>query len=345
MSLLVDIRKKLDHFTLRVKFKVDNGILAILGESGCGKSMTLKCIAGIETPDEGSIELDGKILFDSEKKVNVSPRKRKVGYLFQSYALFPNMTVKQNIAASLGRRDDYQIVAEMIQAYSLTGLEDRYPSRLSGGQQQRVALARIMVSNPDVLLLDEPFSALDHSLKWKLEQELMKTIEQFKKPVLFVSHNRREVYRMADRIAVISEGLMEEIGPKEALFHTPGTRSAAILTGCANISKLRVTDEGAVYAEAWGLTFTDLRVQNSKVQYLGIPTDAMEAVNEPGAETIPCTCTRRVEEAAFSMLIVKPPGEAQADEELTCAAGKNFICRAGDRIHIRINTKRLLLLK
>ncbi len=164
MSLSVDIEKKLGAFHLRSKFEVPDETMALLGASGCGKSMTLKCIAGIVTPDRGRIVLGDRVLFDSEKKINLPPQQRKVGYLFQQYALFPNMSVEQNILCGIRSGDKAEkrcVLAEKIRMFRLEGLEKKHPAQLSGGQQQRVALARILCSEPEAILLDEPFSALD----------------------------------------------------------------------------------------------------------------------------------------------------------------------------------------
>ena len=174
MAIDVEIKKKTGNFCLEVKFCAEEEIFALLGASGCGKSMTLKCIAGIETPDEGHIILNGRVLFDSEKKINIIPQKRKVGYMFQDYALFPNMTVEKNIMAGMGKHPSVEIVQNYIERFQLNGLENRLPAQLSGGQKQRVALARMMAAEPEILLLDEPLSALDSYLKWQMEEELMK---------------------------------------------------------------------------------------------------------------------------------------------------------------------------
>ena len=194
MSLHVDVRKALGSFTLDVSFTAENGITSLLGASGCGKSMTLKCIAGIEKPDEGRIELDGRVLFDSEAGINLPPQKRRVGYLFQNYALFPNMTVRQNILCGLNREKDRaakeQRLRDMLQMMQLEGLEERKPAQLSGGQQQRVALARILVNDPQILLLDEPFSALDSNLRDSLKVELRDLLKRFGREVLMVTHDR-----------------------------------------------------------------------------------------------------------------------------------------------------------
>ena len=178
MSLSVDIRKKLEGFTLDIAFRTENRVTGLLGASGSGKSMTLKCIAGIEQPDEGRIVLNERVLYDSEKGINLTPQKRRVGYLFQNYALFPNMTVETNIAVGLSgsKKEMEETVREMVLRFHLEGLEKRYPGELSGGQQQRVALARIMAYKPDVIMLDEPFSALDTWLREQLQMEVRRTI-------------------------------------------------------------------------------------------------------------------------------------------------------------------------
>ena len=206
--LQVTIKKKLGNFLLDVDFCMDGGVFAILGASGCGKSMTLKCIAGIETPDQGRIVLNGRVLFDSEKKINVPIQKRNVGYMFQSYALFPNMDVYENISVGLRARkvkDVDIVVRKVMRQFQISELASRYPKQLSGGQRQRVALARLMAYEPDVLLLDEPFSALDEDLKKDLLQELKSEL-QISKPVIFVSHDKEEVNYLCDLKYKIKQG-------------------------------------------------------------------------------------------------------------------------------------------
>lgn len=206
--LEVQIYKKLAEFDLDVSFQVDDNILGLMGASGSGKSMTLKCIAGIETPDQGRIVLNGRVLFDSEKKINVPIQKRNVGYMFQSYALFPNMNVYENISVGLRARkvkDVDIVVRKVMQQFRIFELASRYPKQLSGGQRQRVALARLMAYEPDVLLLDEPFSALDEDLKKDLLQELKSEL-QISKPVIFVSHDKEEVNYLCDLKYKIKQG-------------------------------------------------------------------------------------------------------------------------------------------
>ena len=279
MSLIVNIEKKLNGFLLKVNFTADHGILAVLGASGSGKSMTLKCIAGIEKPDRGHIELDGTVLFDSERKINLTPQDRRVGYLFQQYALFPNMTVRKNIACGIRntkydrgskkKADNEKRIEDILHTMHLEGLEDKFPSQISGGEQQRTALARILVNDPEVLLLDEPFSALDTHLRFRLERELRETLRQFGKPVLLVSHDRDEVYRMADRIAVIKEGSIEAVGAKQEVFADPRTVDGARLTGCKNISQIRKEGNNRIFAEDWGVSlFVDRQIEG--IHYAGI---------------------------------------------------------------------------
>ena len=206
--LEVQIYKKLAEFDLDVSFQVNDNILGLMGASGSGKSMTLKCIAGIETPDQGRIVLNNRVLFDSEKKINVPIQKRNVGYMFQSYALFPNMNVYENISVGLRARkvkDVDIVVQKVMQQFRIFELASRYPKQLSGGQRQRVALARLMAYEPDVLLLDEPFSALDEDLKEDLLQELKSEL-QISKPVIFVSHDKEEVNYLCDLNYKIKQG-------------------------------------------------------------------------------------------------------------------------------------------
>lgn len=273
MSLVVDIKKKLGNFKLDISFEAGDEALALLGASGCGKSMTLKCIAGVVKPDAGRIILNGRTLFDSEKGIDMPPQERKTGLVFQNYALFPNMTVRQNIASGAMRQKDkkerQKSVDEITEQMGLADLVKRYPDELSGGQQQRVALARALVSEPDILLLDEPLSALDSHLRFKIEQELREIFRLFGKTVILVSHNRDEVYRMADKIAVVCDGQIECLGEKKEVFRKPKTKNGAILTGCKNISEIEIIDEGHIRAKDWGMTLSVPSVSEN-LRYAGI---------------------------------------------------------------------------
>ena len=283
MSLKVNIKKRLGNFNLDVAFETERGVFAILGASGCGKSMTLKCIAGIETPDEGRIELNSGVLYDSAKKINLTPQKRRVGYMFQDYALFPNMTVEQNIKAGMGKHPEEEKVRSYINRFRLEGMEKHYPAQLSGGQKQRVAMARMIASEPDILLLDEPFSALDSYLKWELEQEMRDMLAEVQKPVLFVSHNRDEVYRLCSMVSCIDHGKMEVIEKTKEFFHNPKTKTAAVLSGCKNISAAEIVDNNHIKALGWGITLCVSEIPE-ETKAVGIRAHSFYPVN---AEQIP----------------------------------------------------------
>ena len=274
MSLYVDIKKDLGGFRLSVKFEAKDGVMGILGPSGCGKSMTLRCIAGVERPDEGKIVLDGVTLFDSEQRINLKPQQRQVGYLFQNYALFPNMTVRQNILCGAKREKDKakreELLARYIELMQLSGLEGHYPAQLSGGQQQRVALARILVNQPKLLMLDEPFSALDTHLREKLLVEMKGILERFGGVSIAVTHSRDEAYDLCGTIALMEDGHIHTLKPTKELFADPGTKAGASMTGCKNFSRARKIGEYEVEALDWGVGFTTAKPVRDDVAYIGI---------------------------------------------------------------------------
>ncbi len=237
--LEVNIEKSMGNFKLKSSFKAEKGVLGILGPSGCGKSMTLKCISGLYVPDRGIIKLNDKILFSSESKINIPPRKRNIGYVFQNYALFPHLTVYKNIAygiRGLESEERNKKVQEMIERMQLVGLENQYPSQLSGGQQQRTALARTLITEPDLLLLDEPLSALDSHVKYLLEKELVSIIkDNYDGIVLLVTHNIEEAYRICSSIMIMDKGQNLQTGNKNKIIDTPESLTAARITGCKNL--------------------------------------------------------------------------------------------------------------
>ncbi|MBR4502372.1 MAG: ATP-binding cassette domain-containing protein [Clostridia bacterium] len=257
MALQAEIHKKLGRFSLDMAFEAEDETLALLGASGCGKSMTLRCIAGVEKPDSGRIVLDGAVLYDSARGIDLKPQQRRVGLMFQHYALFPNMTVLQNVMCGTRRggrgRVQKDKAMRALDSMGIADLAARLPRQLSGGQQQRTALARMLVSDPAVLLLDEPFSALDSHLRFRMEEEMRKVIRQFGKTVLLVSHDRDEVYRLADRVAIVKDGRVDRLDTRAAVFADPGSRTACALTGCKNISSIRPLDGERVFAVDWGV--------------------------------------------------------------------------------------------
>jgi len=255
MGLSVDIRKKYKDFELEVAFLSEDETLAILGASGSGKSMTLKCIAGLISPDEGKIISDGRVLFDSAAKIDLKPQERDVGYLFQSYALFPNMTVRQNIAIAYGGKPEERDadVDALMSKYEISELADRYPVQLSGGQQQRTALARIFAYGPQLLLLDEPFSALDAYLRENMQAEFKRMIREYDGNVVLVTHSRDEAYKLADSLVILDEGRPAAAGNLREVFANPGNARAARITGCKNISPIEKIGERSIFVADWGI--------------------------------------------------------------------------------------------
>lgn len=290
MSVHVDIKKRLASFTLEVNIDAGAETLGLLGASGSGKSMTLRCIAGIETPDEGVIEVNGTTFFDRaagarHPKVNLSPQQRKTALLFQNYQLFPNMCVLDNIMAgidhSLSGKQRRQIALREVERFSLKGLEPRYPYHLSGGQQQRVALARMFASQPGILMLDEPFSALDSHLKSGLEQNLLGVFDQFDGTILYVSHDIDEAFRFCNRIAVVENGKIGELSDKESLVTRPQSLATMKLSGCKNTTPAEKSGDHAVFLPEWGITvYVDGEVPDD-VRYFGIREFYLEQAAGP----------------------------------------------------------------
>ena len=274
MSLIVDIKKDLGGFKLNVQFETAEGTMGILGPSGSGKSMTLKCIAGIERPDQGHIELNGVTLFDSRRRIDLKPQQRQVGYLFQNYALFPNMTVERNILCGLNREKDKAKRREICRRYialmGLEGLERRYPAQLSGGQQQRTALARILAGAPRLIMLDEPFAALDSHLRDRLLMEMKGILSGFDGTAIAVTHNRDEAYDLCNTLAVMDDGSILAHKETKQLFRDPGSVPAAIITGCKNIALAQKTGEHSVFVPEWGITLTTPKTVSDGVKAVGI---------------------------------------------------------------------------
>lgn len=290
MAIEVRIKKKLGNFQLDIDFKTDENRIGILGASGCGKSMTLKCIAGIETPDEGRIIVDGTLLYDSAKKISLKPQKRHIGYFFQNYALFPTMTVEENIAAGLqgGKEEKRRRVVEMMEKFQLLGLGKQLPGELSGGQQQRVALARIMAYEPEVILLDEPFSALDDFLKDRLAQEMLDLLKDYRGTVVLVSHSRDEIYRFTRELLTMADGMQISYGGTREIFANPGRKETARLTGCKNIAEAKRIDGRHLEVPEWGITLCLNENIPEKVAFVGVRAHEFIPVwGDAGSNCIP----------------------------------------------------------
>ena len=266
--------------------------------------MTLKCIAGIQTPDEGVIILNGRTLFNSEQGINLKPQDRRVGYLFQNYALFPNMTVEENISFVAVNQNS---IAENIKRFQLEGLEKSYPARLSGGQQQRVALARILSSNAELLLLDEPFSSLDSYLKWQLELEMTTVFKSYGNTALLVSHDRGEAFRMSDRVAVMNRGAIEAIDTKHELFSNPKTLSATLLTGCKNVSAAHIEDDAHIYADDWQMSFC-IHHSSFCIRYVGFRAKFIQYSQSAGDNTFLMEVVQVIEDTFSYLIMVRRKG-------------------------------------
>lgn len=247
--LVCKIKKDFKNFKLDVDFEMGNESLGLLGASGSGKSLTLKAIGGLINPDSGKIILNGRTLFDSEKKINLRPQDRRVGYLFQDYALFPNFTVEENVRAGLREKAD---ITDKLKEMQIYDIKDKLPAYISGGERQRTALCRILVNKPDILLLDEPFSALDEFLKNSIEAEVLNIISKYELKTILVSHNKDEVYRMSDKIISISNGKSGEKKETKEFFENPTTLTEAKLIGINNFSDFEIVEDG-IFLKAWGI--------------------------------------------------------------------------------------------
>lgn len=290
-ELIVIIQKKLANFTLDVSFDSQQQPLGLLGGSGAGKSMILRCIAGLETPDRGQIILNGRVLFDSDKGINLPSCQRQVGFLFQNYGLFPHLTVAENIIFVLSKKQSKLLTKQQIEAQllalNLQGLANRYPEELSGGQQQRVALARVLASDPEILLFDEPFSALDTYLHDRLEKLLINLLNRFGAPTLFVTHNLEEAYRVCDNLIVLDEGKIIAHDTKDNIFEHPLTFRTAQLTGCKNFSLAMAINSHQVRADYWECDLSLLEAIPANIAFVMIRAHQINFVETAGENTFP----------------------------------------------------------
>ena len=348
MRLEVDIRKDLGGFRLEVSFQAEGGAFTgVLGASGCGKSLTLQCIAGLQRPDAGRIVLDGRVLFDAQRRIDLPPQRRRVGYLFQHYALFPHMTVAQNIAA--GARDRArrrERAAELIHALRLEGQEDKYPRQLSGGQQQRAALARILASEPEALLLDEPFSALDSALQFQVERELAQALAGFPGPVLFVTHDRGEVRRLCRRACVLDRGRSQPVQAVDELFRAPRTLAACLLSGCEDLSRARALPDGRVEALDWGAALAVERPLPEGLSHVALRARHLRPAEGPGPNRLPCRVLRVVENVFSTVVMLATPGGDQGFARLRMELDKAAWAALGDpkELWVELPPKDLMLL-
>ncbi|MFZ0212454.1 MAG: sulfate/molybdate ABC transporter ATP-binding protein [Candidatus Acidiferrales bacterium] len=325
MALEIQIEKQLGDFALNAHFSCGDGPLAVLGASGAGKTMTLRCIAGLERPDSGQIVLNGRTLFDSAKGVDLPSRKRRIGFVFQNYALFPHLTAAENVAFGLGSAGDSERrsrVAKQIAQMHIEDLANRFPRELSGGEQQRVALARALAIEPEALLLDEPLAALDTHLRSQIEAQLIDTLARFRGPALFVTHNVEEAYRIAENFVVLSKGHVAASGPKEEIFRRPPSLEVALLTGLKNYSRAQSISSTRVEALDWKCMLDAAEPLAVPAAYAGIRAhhvDFLEATPGDPAETntFPCWLVRASETPFRITLYLRlhtPPGAGSAND-------------------------------
>ena len=313
MAITVDIEKNFKGFHLKTAFSSSTSATGILGASGSGKSMTLRCIAGIEKPDRGKIVINGRTVFDSAQKINLKPQERRIGYLFQNYALFPTMSVRENIGCGYRgeKAEKEKRIEDFIERYHLEGLENRLPSQLSGGQQQRVALARMMIGDPEAILLDEPFSALDGYLKDVLQKDMKEFLNQYQGDMLMVTHSRDEAFRFCNELMLLQEGRTLTFGNTRQLFEQPRLVEAARLTGCKNSSRIKKVGDYQVFAVDWGVTLRTSHKVEDDMTHIAIRGHWMQPAQEAGENCVVFEAAEYVETTFEHQYLVKSPNMSE----------------------------------
>jgi molybdate transport system ATP-binding protein len=277
-KLEIALVKRLAGFTLDVAWTAGDGVVVLFGPSGAGKSLTLQCLAGLVRPDAGRVVVDGRTFDDTAAGVHLPPQARRLGYLFQGYALFPHLTVAENVGFGLRgrpRAERERATARVLARLGLTEVARRHPRQLSGGQQQRVALGRALAPDPEVLLLDEPLSALDAPLRRQLREELGRLIREWGKTVVLVTHDLGEAYQLGDRLVVYEAGRVVQAAPKEDLLQRPASETVARLIGIRNIVRGTVVKASAERIEIAWRGHTVEAVNSPGHPYLAAPGTAV----------------------------------------------------------------------
>jgi molybdate transport system permease protein len=292
VGLEMSAEKQLENFGLKVEFQAGKGTVGLLGASGAGKSMTLRMIAGIVTPDRGRIVLNDRVLFDRATGENIPAARRKVGVVFQDYALFPHLTVAENVGfglSGLARAERHARVLTQLQRMQIAELAERYPSEISGGQRQRTAIARCLAIEPDALLFDEPFAALDPHLRRQMEEQLREALADYRGAVVFVTHDMEEAFRFCTDLLVLDSGRVIASGPKHQLFERPQTVVAARLTGCKNIVPARRIGAHRIAVDAWSCELQTALPVPDGLTHLGMRSHQIKFGPELDSEnTFPC---------------------------------------------------------
>lgn len=340
MSLSIDIKKHFPSFDLEVAFEAGDEVFGLLGASGCGKSLTMRCVAGIETPDEGRIVVNGEVFYDSAAKVNLKPQQRKTALLFQNYMLFPNLTVEGNVGAGIPRNVSKEqreaLIAAELKRFDVAAFAKRYPSQLSGGQQQRVALARMLAAQPGILMLDEPFSALDAHLKGVLEQNLSSLFDRFDGTILYVSHDIDEAVRFCDKIAILERGQVAEVDTSRELVDAPKSVAGLKLSGVKNVAAVERLDDTHVACEHWGITLTLPDGVPPDVKAVGIRAFNVHAVQEEGVNVFRMRVDR-VSDSRFDRMCLLSFIDRDEGAEALVNASDQEMRYLHQRIYWRIN--------
>ncbi len=354
----VNINKALPGFSLKVSFSINREILSIVGPSGSGKSLTLQCISGLMNPDQGYININDRTLYDSRCGFNLPPQKRKIGYVFQNYALFPHLTVFNNVAfgiSGLDRAATRARVSYLLGKMRLNDFSDRFPRHLSGGQQQRVALARALAPEPEILLLDEPFSALDTQVRRQLEQEILTLHQFYQGNIIFVSHNLEEAYRLGSQIAVYKAGRILQLAPKDILINAPANKTVATLTGTKNLLEgviERLEDSRAdVFVNEWNkrlkisLSSPDRYHQNQKV-IVGIRPEYIRIGENFGENKLKATVVEAVDGISsytYRFRVENSPGNSSHLEAEVSKLAAPYL-PAGEKCRLQLPVKRVFII-
>jgi len=329
-ALEIDLQKRLQRFTLRVRLCAGRGAVGILGASGAGKSMTLRLIAGVVTPDCGRIVLNRRVLFNSASGENVPAAKRRIGIVFQDYALFPHMTVAENVGfglSGLAADDRQSVVLRHLQRMHIAELAERTPGEISGGQRQRVALARCMAMEPDALLLDEPFAALDPHLRRQTEEQLRQTLAEYNGAVLFVTHDMEEAFRFCNELVVLDAGQVIASGPKKELFERPHTVVEARLTGCKNIVAARRIGADRIAVDAWQCELQTASAVPDGLTHVGMRSHQIMLAKENEHEIVEGT-------NSFPAWLM---GISEAPHEITLYLRLHAPAQAGEPAHVQVD--------
>jgi molybdate transport system permease protein len=354
VRLEIDVEKRLEAFSLQVRFSAGKGAVGLLGASGAGKSMTLRMIAGIVTPDRGRIVLDGRVLFDSASVLNIPAARRKIGVVFQDYALFPHMTVAENVGfglRSLPPRERQARVQRQLERMHIAELAEQYPPHISGGQRQRVAIARSMAIEPDALLFDEPFAALDPHLRRQMEEQLRETLAEFRGAVVFVTHDMEEAFRFCSDLLVVDAGRMVASGPRQRLFESPETVVAARLTGCKNIVPARRVAANRIAVDAWGCELHTAHCVPSALTHVGMRSHQVAFQPPMDAENTYLCWLMASSEAPHEMTLylrLHRPAQQGEAPHLQADLAKELwraLCQQPQPWRVKLDPARLLLLQ